>query len=204
MDEYKEHLYKRRPGLRDADAGDLTKQLGVRDRLKCKSFDWFMKEVMFDQDKFYPAVEPPDGANGELRNTAANKCVDTQFKGKEERFELRKCVKDDPQAGGEQTIRFSFWKDLRPASRSMCFDVSTSVHHAPIVLFPCHGMQGNQAWKYRFDTNQLFHPVSGLCMDCDAERGELFMSKCDKFAKSQQWQFENLNRTVIESWKYDL
>jgi polypeptide N-acetylgalactosaminyltransferase len=36
----------------------------VRERLKCKSFDWFMKEIAFDQDRFYPAVEPPDSANG--------------------------------------------------------------------------------------------------------------------------------------------
>lgn len=44
--------------------GDLTKQKAVRERLKCKSFDWFMKEIAFDQDKFYPAVEPEDSANG--------------------------------------------------------------------------------------------------------------------------------------------
>lgn len=46
--------------------GDLSKQKAVRDRLKCKSFDWFMKEVAFDQDRFYPAVEPPDGGNGRI------------------------------------------------------------------------------------------------------------------------------------------
>lgn len=36
----------------------------MRQRLKCKSFDWFMKEIAFDQDKYYPAVEPEDSANG--------------------------------------------------------------------------------------------------------------------------------------------
>jgi polypeptide N-acetylgalactosaminyltransferase len=44
----------------------LSKQKAVRERLKCKSFDWFMKEIAFDQDHFYPAIEPPDGANGLL------------------------------------------------------------------------------------------------------------------------------------------
>lgn len=79
-----------------------------------------MKEIAFDQDRFYPAVEPPDSANGkswfnfffvnflfilgELRNVAAGKCVDTQFKGTGERFELRKCISQDPSGGGEQVI----------------------------------------------------------------------------------------------------
>jgi len=30
----------------------------------------------------------------------------------------------------------------------MCWDVSTSINQAPIVLFNCHGMKGNQFWKY--------------------------------------------------------
>lgn len=82
-----------------------------------------MKEIAFDQDRFYPAVEPPDGGNGrqwtqrenwslltqlylgELRNVAAQKCVDTQFKGSGDRFELRKCITEDPSGGGEQVSR---------------------------------------------------------------------------------------------------
>lgn len=40
-----------------------------------------MEEVAFDQDRYYPAIEPPDGANGEIRSLAApTKCIDTQFK----------------------------------------------------------------------------------------------------------------------------
>ncbi|CAI5448594.1 unnamed protein product [Caenorhabditis angaria] len=51
MDEYKETLYKHRPGVGSADAGNLTRVLKVREKLQCKSFDWFMKEIAFDQDK---------------------------------------------------------------------------------------------------------------------------------------------------------
>lgn len=35
-----------------------------------------------------------------------------------------------------------------PPGRHMCFDVSTSHAHSPIVLYHCHGMQGNQLFKY--------------------------------------------------------
>ncbi|KAH7721878.1 polypeptide N-acetylgalactosaminyltransferase 10 [Aphelenchoides avenae] len=198
MDEYKEHLYKRRSAMRNADPGDLTKQKSVRERLQCKSFDWFMKEIAFDQDRFYPAVEPPDGGNGELRNVAAQKCVDTQFKGSGDRFELRKCISEDPSGGGEQNMRLSFWQDVRPKGRTMCFDVSSSEARAPVTLFACHGMKGNQYFKYRVGTKQLYHQISNHCMDCDPERGEIFMSPCDDSSKTQKWEWQHLNADVIE------
>lgn len=67
MDEYAEYLYKRRPHYRNIDTGDITEQLAIRERHKCKSFKWFMTEVAFDLVKVYPPVEPPDMAWGEVR-----------------------------------------------------------------------------------------------------------------------------------------
>lgn len=65
MDDYKKHLYKRRPSIEHTEPGDLTKMREVRERLQCKSFDWFMKNVADDQDFYYPAVEPTPGAQGQ-------------------------------------------------------------------------------------------------------------------------------------------
>lgn len=67
MDEYKEYLYKRLPPIRNIDAGDLTEQKMLRERLHCKSFKWFMEEVAFDQLENYPAEEPPILAQGHVR-----------------------------------------------------------------------------------------------------------------------------------------
>ena len=36
----------------------------------------------------------------------------------------------------------------------MCFDVSQSVDKAPVILYNCHGMLGNQHFKY--------NPVSSM------------------------------------------
>lgn len=66
MDEYKEYLYKRRPQYRNLEVGDLSAQLEIRERLKCKPFKWFMKEIAFDLPKKYPPIEPPDFASGEV------------------------------------------------------------------------------------------------------------------------------------------
>lgn len=45
---------------------------------------------------------------GELRNIAANKCVDVQFKDAEKKFGLRKCMSDDPLIKGEQVSNTFF------------------------------------------------------------------------------------------------
>ncbi|KAK6110395.1 Glycosyl transferase 2 family protein [Brugia pahangi] len=198
MDEYAKFLYKRRPPLLTVDFGDLSEQKAIRRRLKCKSFDWFMKKIAFDQEKFYPAIEPEDSAEGELRNVAANKCVDTDFKNAEKKFGLRKCVSDDPTNHGEQNLRLTFWHDVRLQTRTMCFDVSVSVNKAPIVLFSCHGMQGNQHFKYLPDKQQMYHPISDLCMDCDVEQGEIFMNPCDSERRSQKWTWTKINLQLIQ------
>lgn len=139
MDEYKEYIYLRRPHYRKIDVGDLTKQKEIRTRLKCKSFKWFMENIAFDLTKKYPPVDPPDAAKGEIRNAAAKgMCIDTRFKGQNERFELERCVKDNPAAGGEQYFVYTWHRDIRPGKRTMCFDVSSSHDQAPVVLFPCH------------------------------------------------------------------
>ena len=66
MDEYKEYLYSRRPHYRNVDAGDLSEQMAVRERLHCKPFKWFMEKVAFDLPKKYPMVEPPNVGKGEV------------------------------------------------------------------------------------------------------------------------------------------
>ena len=66
MDEYAEYLYKRRPHYRNIDAGDLSAQRAIRQKLECKPFKWFMTEVAFDLPDHYPPIEPPNMAEGEV------------------------------------------------------------------------------------------------------------------------------------------
>ena len=66
MDEYAEFLYIRQPRLRSIDPGNLTDQKAIRTKLNCKPFKWFMTEVAFDLPEYYPPVEPPNTASGEV------------------------------------------------------------------------------------------------------------------------------------------
>jgi polypeptide N-acetylgalactosaminyltransferase len=58
-------------------------------------------------------------------------------------------------------------------------------------------MQGNQHFNYRVDTKQLYHPTSGQCLDCDPERGEIFMNPCSETVESQKWQWEKVDPKLV-------
>lgn len=66
MDEYAEHIYQRRPEYRHLSAGDVASQKQLRSSLNCKSFKWFMTKIAWDLPRFYPPVEPPAAAWGEV------------------------------------------------------------------------------------------------------------------------------------------
>jgi hypothetical protein len=49
MDDYKEWLYERRPELKEVkDYGDISDRIAIRKRLKCRSFKWYIQNVLND------------------------------------------------------------------------------------------------------------------------------------------------------------
>lgn len=58
MDEYKEYFYTREPLAKFLDAGDISDQLALRERLKCRNFDWFIQNVAYDVLAKYPKLPP--------------------------------------------------------------------------------------------------------------------------------------------------
>ena len=53
-DSYKHFFYEKRPEWANVDPGDLTEVRAIREKLKCKPFEWFMKEIAYDVTKYYP------------------------------------------------------------------------------------------------------------------------------------------------------
>lgn len=202
MDEYAEYVYKKRPHYRDMDPGDISEQIALRDKLKCKPFKWFMKEVAFDLMWHYPPQEPPDFVSGEFRNQADSKlCVDSKFKENNERIGMSPCSKDSPGSSGEQRFSLTWRKDIRPSKREkVCWDVSSHEEQAPVLLYDCHEQGGNQAWSYDVDNQWLVHGGNPRCLDCNPGTGELFVTKCDRESKSQRWKIENIDLKQLEKW----
>ncbi|XP_036976240.1 polypeptide N-acetylgalactosaminyltransferase 10-like [Acanthopagrus latus] len=201
MDEYAEYVYQRRPEYRHLSAGDMTTQKELRNRLNCKNFKWFMSEVAWDLPKHYPPVEPPAAAWGEIRNVGSGMCMEIKHFVSGSPIRLESCVKGRGEVAWShgQVLTFGWREDIRVGdpmhTRKVCFDAVS--HNSLVTLYDCHGMKGNQLWRYRKDKS-LYHPVSNSCIDSSPSERRVFMNTCDPSSLSQQWLFERTNSTVLD------
>ena len=111
MDKYKKYYYKDKSYIINLDAGDLTKQKAIREKLQCKPFKWFMENIAFDLYNYYPTVPPKPYAHGEIRSAAASLCIDTKHKGEGSTFRLDQCLWDNQDHSGEQRFDLSWRHD---------------------------------------------------------------------------------------------
>ncbi|KAJ8266858.1 hypothetical protein GJAV_G00135500 [Gymnothorax javanicus] len=200
MDEYAEYIYQRRPEYRHLSAGDMTVQKELRASLNCKNFKWFMTEVAWDLPKHYP-LWPPAAAWGELRNVGNGLCVESKHFSSGSPIRIETCLKGRSETGWThgQVFTLGWREDIRVGdplhTKKVCFDAIS--HNSPVTLYDCHGMRGNQLWKYRKDKS-IYHPISNSCMDSSPAEKRVFMNTCNPASPSQQWIFEKTNTTVLE------
>ncbi|XP_043255319.1 N-acetylgalactosaminyltransferase 6 isoform X1 [Colletes gigas] len=201
MDEYAEYIYKRRPHLRSLNPGNLTEQRNLRHKLHCKPFKWFMDNIAFDLVDVYPPIEPDDFASGEIRNMGVPElCLDSKKRKKDGLVVVDVCIKDNPKIQGEQEFRLTWHKDIRPKDRTECLDVSRGEVKAPVTLYPCHGGQGNQLWRYNVEKQWLMHGHSSRCLDTDPASKKVFVTNCDSASPTQKWRIEKVNMKAINNW----
>ncbi|KAG5843265.1 hypothetical protein ANANG_G00148960 [Anguilla anguilla] len=199
MDEYAEFIYQRRPEYRHLSAGDMSAQKELRASLSCRNFRWFMSEVAWDLPKHYPPVEPPAAAWG------SGMCVESKHFTSGTPIRMETCLKGRGEAGWThgQVFTLGWREDVRVGdpmhTKKVCFDAIS--HNSAVTLYDCHGMRGNQLWKYRKDKT-LYHPISNSCMDSSAADKKVFMSTCDPSSPSQWWAFEKTNGTVLEQFNH--
>ncbi|CAO1332625.1 unnamed protein product [Diamesa hyperborea] len=203
MDEYKEFLYMRSPGkYENTDAGDLTEQFAVRERNKCKPFKWFLENIAPDLMEKYPPVEPPDFASGAIQSLAdKNYCIDTLSHSEKEAIGIYFCAKDLVRPQSNQYFALSWQRDIRIKFGDQCWDVSEGGSKAEISLFGCHGLQGNQLWKYDRNNNHIILENSKRCLDVDFDEKKVFVSKCDVNRINQKWNFGYANATALDNWR---
>nr|XP_014351400.1 PREDICTED: polypeptide N-acetylgalactosaminyltransferase 10 [Latimeria chalumnae] len=141
---------------------------------------------------FFPRFSP-------IRNTGLNLCVDSKHGSSGSLLKLENCQKgrDGAWIYG-QVFTLGWREDIRPGdplhTKKLCFDAIS--HNSPVTLYDCHGMKGNQLWRYREDKT-LYHPVSNSCMDCNTAEKKIFMNICNPSSPTQQWIFQHKNTTVL-------
>jgi len=198
-DEYAKYFYERKPQAKHVDPGDLTAQKAIREKLQCKSFDWFMKEIGYDLPKFFPLKEPENVAYGHITNKGTNLCVDGKMGGQGNQLALADC-------GSEREGKWllTWHEDIRPIShgkkaqdaRKECWD-GTGLS-ANIGFWECHTQGGNQLFKYIPDKHQIFHVPSQGCATADKSTKKVVLKRCDENDENQKWWWDEQNEAILE------
>lgn len=143
-----------------------------------------------------------DFASGAIQSLAnPTFCVDTLSRGDKERIGLFYCASDKVKPQSTQYFALSWQRDIRIKYGESCWDVSEA-GHAPILLFGCHGMQGNQLWKYDRAQKHVIHLHSSRCLEANFDDKTVFVSKCKRDAVNQKWSFGFVNSTALNDWQH--
>ncbi|KAH9499289.1 Polypeptide N-acetylgalactosaminyltransferase 10 [Bulinus truncatus] len=190
MDEYKEYFLQRRTGLRNVDPGNLTGQHELRKRLKCKSFDWFMKEVAPDIPQYFPLVEPPLMAWGKIKsNSNQSLCITALEKG----FTAVQCNQPSVSA-------FIYNWRLQVRQYDKCFCNPWVDHLTP---WACFLFEDKPTQKFVWDriSGCIINVHTKFCLDYKTDTLQVYMTPC-KTSATQSWTFEGYNSTLVDlNWE---
>ncbi|XP_045614488.1 N-acetylgalactosaminyltransferase 6 [Procambarus clarkii] len=193
MDEYADALYRKNPHLKEVDPGDVSREVEIRDRLKCKSFKWYLENVAPDLLKKYPPIEPPDYANGTIKSVAApTLCLDNGSK------EYGDIIMYGCHGGGSQYFALCWHKSIRIQSEQFCWVVPHSLGR-PVSTTNCLNKPGvpYQAWRYDPDTKQIESESHRWCVEAVPTSYSVKMAKCDITKIEQRWIFSFINTKLI-------
>jgi len=177
LDDFKNYYYERLQNQL-GDYGDVSERKKLRERLQCKSFEWYLTNVFPEQ--FIPGESQ---YYGEISNL---KAVCFEGSGHEKPVHLRKCVK-------KFTLQYWMMSKHGEIRRDEhCFDYSGGKNNKgmpdKIFTYTCHSQGGNQRWEVT-DEGLIRHD-SGLCIEMDSDKVKIYMETCDPSNPRQVWQWK--------------
>ncbi|XP_047541296.1 polypeptide N-acetylgalactosaminyltransferase 1-like [Vanessa atalanta] len=188
MDDYAELFYLHRPDLRkNPKIGDVTHRRILREKLKCKSFQWYLDNVY--REKFVP-VRDVFGF-GRFRNAGSGLCLDSlQREAEAAALGVYAC-----HARLEPTQHFALSLRGELRDEEKCAEVQYARNTGEmgedvsrrVLMVTCHGKQRGQKWRY-LPSRQLQHVDSGLCLSVGVGE-EARARRCGRSA-AQLWDID--------------
>ncbi|XP_075367382.1 polypeptide N-acetylgalactosaminyltransferase 5 [Mycteria americana] len=184
LDEYKELFYGHAYHLvlKNLDVGDLTQQIQLRKKLRCKSFRWYLENV-------YPDLEAPlVKASGLLVNVAMARCITVE----NTTLAFEACDVNNKN----QKFNYTWLRLIRHGE--LC--VAPASAAGALGLHRCEGRSRSLTWLHRslaaFQPELTDHIISEhlqqlVCLEVDPSHKALRVNACDSTNPYQKWQFGN-------------
>ncbi|XP_075682946.1 polypeptide N-acetylgalactosaminyltransferase 4 [Rhinoderma darwinii] len=191
MDDYKEHFYNRNPPARKEKYGDISDRKIIRERLQCKNFDWYLRNVF--PDLHVPEDRP--GWHGAVRSSGiTSECLDYNAPDHNPtgaHLSLFGCHGQ----GGNQFFEYTTKREIRFNSvTELCAEVPEHQTYIGMRHCPKDGspVPQNVIWEFRLD-GTIYHPHSDKCLSSyrtSEGRADVQMQPCNALEKNQLWKFE--------------
>ncbi|CAD5213339.1 unnamed protein product [Bursaphelenchus okinawaensis] len=184
MDNYKKFYYLHRHELKDKDVGDLTERKAIRNRLKCKSFKWYLDNVA--NEKFIPDENVK--GYGRVKNPHTGLCFDTL-----QRNEFKHSIIlgiFHCQYPSSSAQMFSLTKDGSLRRETVCSDVINEDGKQKLQLSECNINGNGKSFEYKNGMLRLKTIDKCLSVSNVNAGDDLVFEECQQESKHQKFEFE--------------
>ncbi|PIC19303.1 hypothetical protein B9Z55_024899 [Caenorhabditis nigoni] len=179
MDEYKEFFFKMVPSAQKMEIGELHERKSLRERLKCKSFKWYLENVC--SECHMPSEYHSLGA---IVNKLNGKCVDRGNRVLGGPPGLETCIHSHEQQGNQV---WSWTGNNEIRSQNFCL----SSNGSDMKIEVCNGRE-DQKFEFNQKTGNIIHQTSAKCVT--AAESLATVDECKNGRQDQVWDLEGLKK----------